>query len=352
MPSAYESSPTEPIPHAPIDPGALVDQNAALETPPPPVGTTPAAELLVAAAQGKRRAAWRLLHGIGEESQAAIEAIRTCPDEQLFTHFLEWLALGTWAGKPFRAPLALHQPHMRTRVRTLFLLVAPEGMSQRVLLAGLRDTRPAVRAEAAHLLGMLGDPATAPALFQALHDSAPEVRIQAAQALGHLQQPELVPELVAALHAHDEALASQVRAALIQIGKAATPAMLEAARSPDAWVRWHALRVLGDLRDPRALPVLVQALADNDYAVAWMAARDLATMGTQVVRPVLHLLMTAPLTPWLMETAAYVLRGQQTSPLRPLLEPVIHAMHSTDYRIEVPLAVQQALAALPESQPC
>jgi hypothetical protein len=347
LPSQEPSPPFEPLPDTAQECSQPVNQEATPEAPPPPVGTTPAAELVVAAAQDKRGAAWRLLHWIGEDNPEALEAIRSFPDQRLLERLLEWLALGTWAGKSFRVPSTLRQPHVRNKVRTLFLLVAPEGVSQRVLLAGLRDARPALRAEAAQVLGILGDPATTPALLDALRDTVPEVRLQAAKALGRLQQPEAAPALVAALGTHDEALAGQVHAVLAQMGEAAIPPLLEAARSSDAWVRWHALRVLGEFHDQRALPVLVQALADSDYAVAWVSARALAAMGTPAVRPILHLLITAPLTPWLMETAAYALRYQHNRQLRPFLAPVIRAMHSTDYRIQVPLAVEHALATLP-----
>jgi HEAT repeat protein len=243
--------------------------------------------LVVAAAQGKRGAAWRLLHWIGEDNREALEAIRICSDARLFERLLEWLALGTWAGKPFKVPLALRQPPLRNRVRALFLSAAPAGLSQQVLLGGLRDARPALNAEAAHLLGMLGE--------------------------------------------------------------SAVPTLLEAARSPEAGARWHALRLLGSFHERRGLPIMVQALADHDYSVAWMAARTLSTMGTPVVRPILHLLSTAPLTPWLMETSAYALHAQHHPQLRSFLEPVLRAMRSVEYRIEVPLAVEHALATLPGS---
>lgn len=285
-PQESEPSPLgEPLPDTALDASPLANQDGLPEAPSPPVGTTPAAELVAAAAQGKRGAAWRLLHWIGEDNREALEAMQNCSDARLFEHLLEWLALGTWAGKPFKVPTALRQPSLRNKVRVLILSAAPAGLPQQVLLAGLRDARPALSAEAAHLLGMLGEPAI--------------------------------------------------------------PTLLEAARSPEAGARWQALRLLGSFHDQRALPVLVQFLADNDYSVAWMAARALAGMGTPVVRPILHLLITAPLTPWLMETSGYALRARRNSQLRPFLEPVLRAMHSVDYRIEVPLAVEQALATLP-----
>ena len=328
-------------------------QPDAPDSPPPPVGTAPPALLAAQAAEGKRGAAWRLFHWIAQGNREAIEAVRTCPDDRLLTYVLEWLALGTWAGKPLNVPKALRQPHFRRQALTLFL-PGPgptEGLTRRVLLKGLHDGRPAVRATAAYLLGLLESADAGPDLIAALRDEHPEVRAQAAKALGNLHLVSACPALVAALTTHDEALAGQIRHALVQFGSPAVPRLLEAAHSPDPWVRWHALRALGNLRDARCIPALVEALADSDHAVAWMAARDLAPMGSQVVTPVLKLLIRAPGTPWLMETAAYVLRQQRKPPaLAAILQPVIHSTHDVDYRITAPMAAERALEEFESSQ--
>ncbi len=324
------------------------EQQAVPEPPPPPVGTTPPAMLVAQAAQGRRGAAWRLFHWISEDNREAIESVRRFPEGRLLERFLEWLALGTWAGKPLKLPAAMRRPHFRMQIRTLFLpgAGASSELVKQVLCNGLRDRQPAVREAAAHLLGVLGDPAVAPNLIAALRDEKSEVRVQAAKALGELGQAEAVPALVNTLSYHDEALAGQVRQTLLQFGPVAVPALVEAVRSSDAWVRWHALQTLGELHDRRCIPVLVEALADQDWAVAWMAARKLAPEGTLVIVPVLQLLLRVPATPWLMETAAYVLRQQRQPQLHAILAPVIHSMHSVDYRVTVPLAVEQALRQL------
>jgi HEAT repeat protein len=329
-------------------PGPAAQQDAP-ETPPPPVGNTPSALLAAQAAEGRRGAAWRLFHWIAQGNREAIEAVRNCSDGRLLTYFLEWLALGSWAGKPFNVPKALRQPHFRRQVFTLFL-PGPgpaEELVLHVLLNGLHDRRSPVRAVAAYLLGLFGSPDAGPDLIAALRDENPAVRAQAAQALGHLHLVGACPALVASLNTHDEALAGQVRQALLQFGSPAVPDLLEAAHSPDPWVRWHALRALGDLRDARCISALVEALADSDLAVAWMAARDLASMGSQGVKPVLELLIRAPGTPWLMETAGYVLRQQRKPPqLAAILQPVIASMHEVDYRITAPMAAERALEEL------
>lgn len=338
--------PADDLPGGPMEPGAPERPDAADEA--PPVGTTPPAQLAALAVQGKRGAAWRLLHWIGEDHPEAIDVIRQFPDRRLLELLLEWLARGTWAGKPLKVPRAMRQPHVRTQVRTLFLPGSgvPADVVKAVLIGGLHHPQAAVRETAAHLLGILGEPTTAADLADALHDQASAVRVQAAKALGRLRIPGMAAALVGALRYHDEALASQIHQALLELESAAVPALIQATASPDAWVRWHALRILGELHDARGLRPLVVGLADEDRAAAWMAAHALALMDAPVVEEVLHLLLRAPDTPQLMETAAYVLRTQSNKQLKPILEPVIQSMHDVDYRVAMPLAVERALEQL------
>jgi hypothetical protein len=340
--------PAEVVPGGLIESMEIESQMVVSEAPPPPVGTTPPVTLAALAAEGSRGAAWRLLHWIGEENQEAVAAIRMFPDSRLLEGLLEWLALGTWAGKPLQTPRAMRQPRFRTQVSALFLpgVGASAERLHAVLGKGLHHPQAAMRATAAYLLGMVGDPTLAADLAEALNDLSPEVRVQAAKALGRLRDPATAAALVGALRYHDETLASLLCQALLQMGAGAVPALSMAASARDSWVRWHVLRVLGELHDLRVLRLLVDALADEDFAVAWMAARGLIEMDTFVVEEVLHLLLRAPDTPRLMETTGYVLRAQTNAEIKALLEPVIHSMRQTDYRVAVPLAVERALEQL------
>src|ERR1051326_1884796 len=103
----------EPLSPQPADdlPGGMIEsvegerQSVTIEAP-PPVGTTPPVMLVGLAAQGKRGAAWRLLHWVEEDTPEAIDAIRRFSDRRLLDLLLEWLALGTWGRKPFQVPRA------------------------------------------------------------------------------------------------------------------------------------------------------------------------------------------------------------------------------------------------------
>lgn len=164
--------------------------------------------------------------GIGAEHREALEAIKSDPPGRVLALLLEWLALGTWAGKPFQVPRAMCQPHFRMQVSTLFLpgSGAPEALVTAVLGAGLHHPQAAVRATAAHLLELLGEPTTVPALLEALHDPDAVVRVQAALALGRRQVPQAASALVdVLLSSQDEALAAQGHLALLQLGSVAVP---------------------------------------------------------------------------------------------------------------------------------
>lgn len=313
----------------------------------PPLGVTPPQILAQEAAEGRRGAAWRLLHWVIENDPRAMIAVSSSQDPRLAQHLLEWIALGTWAGKVFTVPPALRSPYARTRLRTLFM--PPSGIdpaiSERALLPALRDTRPAVRETAMHLLGMMGSRAAIPELISALHDPAPNMRQRAIEALGRSGSPDAVPALLNALHGSDEQQGSQIFQALVTLGHIAVPGLLEASQSRSAWIRWQSIRALGEIHDGRALSRLVYALNDTDRGVAWMAAKSLTAFGGAAIKPVLRLLTMVEMTPWLAETAAYVLSKQFPghSELKPYLDPVIQQMQHTVYRAGTCYTAMKAL---------
>src|SRR3989440_1354613 len=150
----------------------------------PPVGITPPQVLARDAAAGRRGAAWRLLYWIMENDPRAVVAVSSLDDDRLAQNLLEFIAVGTWAGKPFVVPVPLRSAYARTRLRTLFL--PGSGIdsirAERVLTMAMHDRRSAIRETAANILGILGSPTTAPVLIDALRDSVPAVQLQAAKA--------------------------------------------------------------------------------------------------------------------------------------------------------------------------
>lgn len=316
----------------------------------PPVGITPPQVLAQQAADGSRGAAWRLMHWVMEDDPRAIVAVASLDDDRLPHHLLEFIALGTWAGKPFVVPVPLRSAHARTRLRTLFLPGAGMdfGRAERVLLSAVHDKRPAMRETAIHILGIIGSRIATSILIEALNDPVELVRLQAAKALGRTHDPAAVPALLRALHRDDEQLGSQIYLALVHLGAIAVPDLLTACTNSSAWIRWQCIRALGEICDPRALPVLVQALSDSDHSVAWMGAKALVRYGNGCLVPVLRLLATAETSSWLIETTSYVLHNLYVhdAKLKPYLEPVVQAMQGVASQIATPIAARKALSQL------
>ena len=334
MPEVYETPPSE---HAPADVA-------------PPVGITPPQILAQDAAAGRRGAAWRLMVWIMENDPRAIVAVSSLEDDRLAQNLLEFIAMGTWAGKPFVVPAPLRSSYTRTRLRTLFLPGAgiDSVRSRRVAMSAARDKRPAMRENAIYILGILESPVATPVLIEALNDPVPAVRMQAAKALGRIGDPAAIPALLSTLRGADEQLGSQIFSALVRLGRTAVPALIDASKSHSTWMRWQAMRALGAIRDRRTLPVLVNALTDKDHSVAWMGAKGLTQYGRAALEPVLQLLTRAEITPWLVETASYVLNNQirYDAKLKPYLEPVLVRLHALGSRVGTSHVAQQALVQL------
>ncbi len=300
------------------------------------------------AADGRRGAAWQLLHRLMKDDPQVMAVVASLDDERLEQYVLEFIALGTWAGKPFVVPALLRSPSARMHLGTLFLPgrgIDPR-QTERMLIAALHDSRPALRKVAASILGMLESATTVPALLGALHDPVPSVQLQVVKALGQSGNPAAVSALLNLLPHADEQLDNQIFLSLAQLGPVAVPALIEMSTSSSPWRRWHCIRALGATRDLRALPVLVGALADTSQAVAWMAAKSLPPFGTACVGPVLHLLVSTPTTSWLVETASYVLSNLHSHRLEAYLKPVIQHMHQTDFRLGTNLYAYKALSQL------
>lgn len=68
----------------------------------------------------------------------------------------------------------------------------------------------------------------------------------------------------------DEAARNEARARIIAIGKDATPYLVMRMKDSDFTIRWELANVQGDIRDPRAVPALVEnVLHDEDPHVRW-----------------------------------------------------------------------------------
>jgi HEAT repeat protein len=142
------------------------------------------------------------------------------------------------------------------------------------------------RAQAAGLLGRMRSPRAVGALIRALRDESPDVRSMAAHALAAIGDPRAIGALTAALADSSRWAATTVAADLIEMGAEVVPTLVGIATSAEGRgadareAAVTAVRVLGEIRDPRATAPLLRLLREaTDIDLRARAAAALGSIG-------------------------------------------------------------------------
>jgi HEAT repeat protein len=125
-----------------------------------------------------------------------------------------------------------------------------------------------LRFQAVLALGRLAPDQSFEQLSKAAEDTDPEVRANAAAALADTAAERAIPVMRALLMDRDRAVRLEAGLALAELGeRSATPTLIEALSDRD--VAPQAVRALGQLRDPSAIPAL------TDLCRSWLARAPL-----------------------------------------------------------------------------
>ena len=90
-------------------------------------------------------------------------------------------------------------------------------------------------------------------------------RSGAAWALGELREPAAVPSLIEALRDDNESVRTEAGHALLRIGKPAIPRIVSLLKDEEADMRAVAVKLLGRFKDPSTVPHLIECLEDNEW---------------------------------------------------------------------------------------
>lgn len=150
------------------------------------------------------------------------------------------------------------------------------------------------RARSFRILGELKVPASVPALLQGLEDPDADVRNVAARSLGRMKLQAAEEALVALLGKHDQAISARIAAICIEMGPRTAPLLIRSLRDGSPKARFWAARVLGEIRDARAVRSLGDALLDADGDVRSAAAWALGQIGERATAPLLEPLLRDP----------------------------------------------------------
>ncbi|HET9587615.1 MAG TPA: HEAT repeat domain-containing protein [Anaerolineales bacterium] len=116
-----------------------------------------------------------------------------------------------------------------------------------------------------------------------LSDPAPEVRQCAALGLAARPDETAIEPLIRALRDDDSLVGSLAVNALVRIGNAAVPSLIEAVKREPLSARIHALRALAEIRDHRAIPVMMQVMGEESSLLQHWAKEGLERLGLDMV---------------------------------------------------------------------
>lgn len=117
-----------------------------------------------------------------------------------------------------------------------------------------------------------------------LDDSAPEIRQCAALGLAVKPEPAAIRPLVQALGDADAMTANLAMNALVKIGKDSVTALIECVKGKSSQsARILALRALAELRDHRAIPVMMQVMEEDSVLLQHWAKEGLERLGLDMV---------------------------------------------------------------------
>ena len=120
-------------------------------------------------------------------------------------------------------------------------------------------------------------------LIPFLNDPAPEVRQCAALGLAARPDEVAIQPLIRALSDEDSMVGNLATNALARIGSAAVPFLIEAVKSAPQSARIHALRALAEIRDHRAIPVMMQVMGEDSALLQHWAKEGLERLGLDMV---------------------------------------------------------------------
>lgn len=227
-----------------------------------------------------------------------------------------------------------------TRLRaTAALASSRTRLAVSELITALRDPSLAVREEAAHALGEIGDPLAAPVLTAVLMDPMMGLVGEAAKALGRIGDRQATTALVGLLDDRSERFSREERILAIRAlgalgGSDAADALLRifrefgASDSEKDEEKEAIARALGQIGDSRAAPVLAEQLQHNPLSRPLRLAliRALGELGQPSALNALRINLDAAvedgvLVPLLADALA---RLEDKGAVRPLLEAISH----------------------------
>ncbi|MBI5969918.1 MAG: HEAT repeat domain-containing protein [Deltaproteobacteria bacterium] len=169
------------------------------------------------------------------------------------------------------------------------LALIPADMVKKGFYELLTNERAELREMGARGLGLVGDEEALQYLKKAAHDADPSVRKAAYNSLARIGAPEAVDAVISGLRDDDDEVKLSVLKALGGwSGEKIKKALIAALSDGNIWVRYHAVLLLGELRENDVEERILEMLVNDSPPVKAAAAKALEKTGTSRAIPVLE----------------------------------------------------------------
>ena len=152
-----------------------------------------------------------------------------------------------------------------------------------------------------------------------------------------------IEELVKELSSSEDVQRMSARAALVDLGSAAVPAVSGLAYAADDHTRWECAKTLASIADPSSVDTLIQLLEDADEGTRWDAALGLIAIGKPSVTPLLRAIVHRSKEYTIVGGARHVMHELSKTDWGGFLRPVYEDLNSSVARESAPCAAHNAL---------
>lgn len=146
------------------------------------------------------------------------------------------------------------------------------------LIKQLKKGNDLERMKAATRLGNIRSDKATLSLIKALKDKNKKISARSATALGKIKDRRAIKPLIRNFKSSNSNIRYASKNAIVQIGKESVNELIINSINPNVHVRELSIEALGELKDKKALNVVIEATEDDEYSVRWRAARALGEL--------------------------------------------------------------------------
>lgn len=148
-----------------------------------------------------------------------------------------------------------------------------------------------------------------------------------------------IEELINDLANPNGIIRQKARYELVKIGNPALDYLLELQSSDKHLARWESIKAISEIGSKESIPILINALDDEEFDVRWLAAEGLIDIGHSSVYPLLKAFISNENSIHLKDGVHHVLKGLEIRGLYDDKYEIIKALETFTAPVQLDLKI-------------